>query len=111
MKMGIMAGKKSAQTTIPSNANATLDLDEHAKSFSSHKKYEQEKPQFAELPQCTIEDKIFNPDDVRFMLQLRSSLNKSKLYDSRGLTNKSMMVERPPSFYEDDFERYKNKFR
>ena len=26
-------------------------------------------------------------------------------------TNKSMVIDRPPSFYEDDLERYKNKFR
>ena len=25
--------------------------------------------------------------------------------------NKSMMNERPPSFYEEDLERYRNKFR
>jgi hypothetical protein len=34
-----------------------------------------EKPNPPELRNSTIEDKIFNPDDVRFMLQLRSNMH------------------------------------
>jgi DNA-directed RNA polymerase subunit omega len=34
---------------------------------------------------------------------------KQAIADNRG--NKSMMNEKPPSFYEDDLERYRNKFR
>jgi len=35
--------------------------------------------------------------------------NESRMTINRG--NKSMMNERPPNFYEDDLERYRNKFR
>ena len=35
--------------------------------------------------------------------------SRAKVYGGGG--HKSMMNEKPPSFYEEDLERFKNKFR
>jgi hypothetical protein len=66
------------------------------------------------MKSSTIEDKIFSPDDVRFMLNLRLSINNRLSINKTATTSKPVLIQEeveedrnnktvingsPPSFY------------
>ncbi len=76
----VIKQRKRALKSVINTLEGTRKLDKTNTS-------EREKPDMPELPHSTIEDKIFNPDDIRFMLKLRSSMHANPSHVSRTAHN------------------------
>jgi hypothetical protein len=69
----VIKQKDRARTLVAASLDGTSKVQ--GQVGSERAALQLEKPNPPELRHATIEDKIFNPDDVRFMIQLRSSMH------------------------------------